>query len=73
MGRDDLNPSRQSVQQDCASHGKLHQVTNADGDGGPMKAMVGKAIFVLVCTAGVALAIVQYMEMLRLIPQHCVI
>jgi hypothetical protein len=30
-------------------------------------------IFTLACAAGIALAAVQYMEMLGLVPQHCVI
>ncbi len=39
----------------------------------PTNEMAKKVIFALACAAGIALAAVQYMEMLGLVPQHCVI
>jgi hypothetical protein len=39
----------------------------------PANEMAKKVIFALACAAGIALAAVQYMEMLGLVRQHCVI
>jgi hypothetical protein len=39
----------------------------------PTNDMARKVIFALACAAGIGLAVVQYMEMLGLVPQRCVI